>query len=149
MTARDEVIGMLSEQQELTNKKGPELRAEWQSSVQRLMEQIRAWLKEPAERRLLRVENETADVTEGLLGNYEAAALKITTPKGDVVKIFPKARIVVGAFGRVDFECGPSRATLVRKTQQTWQFAKLGLNRWEYTDFGEESFWETLRGLIS
>ncbi|HUI25463.1 MAG TPA: hypothetical protein VL403_05210, partial [Candidatus Kryptonia bacterium] len=69
------------------------------------------------------VEEHDVTVSEHDLGTYEAPALTIRAPRSRSVQIVPKAGLIVGGKGRVDFESGPNRATLVRVEEGHWKFA--------------------------
>ncbi len=151
MTAKEELLKQLGEQKRRDKDEGPEMVAEWRESLTVLFRQFTQWLAEAVANNLLRVGEVALKIQEERLGEYDAPSLKIVAPNGETVSITPKARLVLGASGRVDFVCGPRAATLVRKDRTRWQFAELAPERggWCFEDLTEASFWEKLRYLLS
>jgi hypothetical protein len=142
------------------------------SSLESLFRTLRSWLKEGEAEGLFRLEAHSVSLEEPGLGKYEAPALRIVTPRGDSINVTPKARVAVGVKGRVDFECAPKTAVLVRTAGERWRFvpnlarSSPGLSRswsrsgalsssWSRSSSSvprkltEESFWETLDTLLS
>ena len=152
MSVKEELLRQLSEQKDLSKLKSPEIVTEWRRSLRRLFDQFKAWLTEKSAKDVLRVVETSDMVKERLLEPlYQVPILRIEAPNGDVVQIVPKARIVVGAYGRVDFECGAKRVTLTRKDPDRWQFAQLAPDQggWSFEDLTESSFWRVLQYLLS
>lgn len=151
-TSKEEVLGRLRRQriaEEIVDTAA--VLSEWRESVRSLMEKIREWLADAVSEGLFTVEPETIRCQEERLGPYEADALRIVTPKGDVIRIAPRARYAVGAYGRVDFENPPAKAILVRSglAPDRWHFATLeGSRGWDLKDLNEEEFWNVLSRLI-
>jgi hypothetical protein len=90
-------------------------------------------------------------VEEEQLGRYDAPSLKIITPVGKAVHIVPKARLVVGAYGRVDFVCSPKKLILVQSRPGQWHFVDLKPDKggWSYGELTEDSFWKALQYLLA
>jgi hypothetical protein len=151
MSAKEELLKQLSEQKSLSELKKPEVVSEWKESLTQLFRQIAEWLAENVAKDVLGVEETPAEIREHALGTYLVPSLKIFAPRGDVVQILPKARIVVGAYGRVDFQCGSKRRILVRKEPGRWQFTRLAPDQggWAFEDLTESSFWTALQYLLS
>jgi hypothetical protein len=151
MAAKEELFKELAQQKELREKRGPEQLKDWGKSLERLFGQLRGWLTPAEADNLLRVEEDRVSLREEGLGAYAAPSLRVITPRGEVVRIIPKGRVIVGALGRVDFECSPKKAMLVQRAPHRWQFAELTLDPggWSFEDLTEDSFWETLRYLLS
>ena len=151
MAAKEELLKRLGDEKTLRETRGPELVSEWQEALTRLFRQFVAWLAEPVASGLLAVLETPVEVHEERLGDYQASSLKIVTPQGETVRVLPKARLVVGGFGRVDLECAPRAAMLVRRERARWQFARLAPDQggWSFEDLTEESFWSTLQYLLS
>ena len=151
MTAKEEVLQQLGEQKELLNAKGPELKAEWLEALTKLFRQFAQWLADSVANNLLRVGEIPVEIQEERLGRYDAPSLKIITPRGQAIYVYPKSRIVAGGLGRVDFECGARKTILVRAHADHWQFAHLSPEQggWSLQDLTESSFWETVRYLLS
>lgn len=124
------------------------LRGEWLASLEELMSRLREWLSTAEKEGLFNLAAERVIRKEDRLGEYEAPALRIETPKGDIIEITPKARYVVGAYGRVDLESPPNKAILVQDSPGHWQFARLAPQGSTYSDLTEETFWEALGELL-
>lgn len=153
MTAKEAVLELLKREKQVGEAASQDveaIRREWLLAIAQLMAQIRQWLKAAEEEKLLQVEEYTATLQEQRLGSYDAPALKIVTPRGFAVNVRPKARLVVGAMGRVDLDAMPKMRILVRKDRATWQVAKQigehGL--WSFVDLDENSFWQALNELM-
>jgi hypothetical protein len=157
MTAKDAVLDLLKHQKKqlAANKSesGAAALEDWTKALDQLMTKITAWLKEAEGANLLRLETYSATLEEERFGGkpYAAPALKVVTPGGLTVRITPAARFVVGANGRVDLECAPKKAVLVRKDRNHWQFARLApqAGGWRFDDLNEDSFWQILGELLS
>ena len=152
MSAKEDLLKQLSEQKSLSEVRGPEIVTEWRKSVRHLFNQFKEWLAEKAAKDVLKVVETPVEIKERLLEPiYQVPSLRISSPSGDVIQIVPKARMVVGAYGRVDLECGAKRLTLVRKEPERWQFAKLAPDQggWSFEDLTESSFWTALQYLLS
>lgn len=151
MTAKEALLKELAEQKQFREASGPEQLKEWGESLGELFTQFKGWLSDAMANGLLRLEEDPVSIREERFGVYVAPSLRVIAPRGEVVRIVPKGRLVVGAQGRVDLECSPKRAMLVQKGLSHWQFAELAPDRggWTFKDLTEESFWETLRFLLS
>ena len=127
------------------------LREEWLTAISDLMSRLGGWLSEAEQEGLFAVADEDVERTEERLGSYRATALKLTTPKGEIIRIVPRARQVVGGYGRVDLECPPKKSILVRAEPDRWQFARLVPENggWTFQDLTEDSFWQAIGDLIS
>lgn len=155
MTSKELVIDLLRKQKERESTAGPESIQgrveEWNHSVESLLSRIREWLRDAEAAGLLTVDMIPVEVREERLGTYQSSGLKLSMPAGVSVRIAPKAREVVGATGRVDFEALPKKAILLRRDGDSWHFAESNPQRggWSFRDLTEDSFWETLRTLIA
>ena len=138
-------------------------------SLKTLMASMRGWLGEAEAQELFSVSEESVELNEEGLGSYEVTALKLVTPRGDVIRVTPRARYVVGAYGRVDLLCPPNKAILVQNKPGQWAFASLSLGQsgrtfddlrrafsdpssensgWTFEELNEESFWKNLSELL-
>jgi hypothetical protein len=151
MPAKEDLLKKLSQQKDKSAATRPEILAEWRKSLNELFRVFAEWLAEAVAENLLKVGEIPVEIQEEQLGSYDAPSLKIVTPQGVAVYIVPKARIVVGAYGRVDFECSPNRCSLVRTAPDRWQFSNLSPSRggWSFEDLTEDSFWKVLQYLLS
>jgi len=155
VTAKESLLDLLKQQkhgEEQNAANIPAQKKEWLQAVGSLMKTLRGWLKDAEKEKLLEVQEFQEGIQEQRIGSYYVPALKIITPAGVVVRLAPKARFVVGAYGRVDLDCPPKRASLIRKALPAdWQWAQLTGKRagWTFVALNEESFWETLQELLS
>lgn len=153
MTSKEAVFELLKKEKDVGDpvKQDPAtLRREWCLALNELVGQFREWLRTAESEGLLSVKKFSVRIHELRLGDYEAPALEIVTPRGFAVSIKPKARFVVGGAGRVDFDAAPRLAILIRKDRTHWQFAKLAAEQgqWLFVDLDENSFWKTLNELL-
>src|SRR5262245_60987596 len=93
------------------------LRDEWLQVVAALARDVRGW----AEKKGWTVTEEPREINEERLGIYQAPALQIDTPNGQVI-LEPIARDVAGADGRVDLYAWPThfRVKLLRRADGIW-----------------------------
>lgn len=132
-----------------------EIRGSWTSDLHALISQFKEWLRDAVAERLLTVEEHDVTISEDDLGTYQAPALAICAPRSRSVQIVPKARLIVGGKGRVDFESGPNRATLIRVDEGHWKFMTRRFSGspvgplFEMSDLNAESFRETIRELLA
>jgi len=124
-----------------------EVRSEWLSELRRLFKTFRTWTKDAKRQGLLEIRNESVHLEEERLGGYDAPALRIASPRV-AIRIVPRARNVIGALGRVDFETPSERLILIRSDSNTWKFARLVGHRWETTELTEGTFWNVLGSLL-
>ncbi|MBI3097394.1 MAG: hypothetical protein HYY93_03980 [Planctomycetes bacterium] len=141
---------------------------EWLATLRNLSVEIQSWLfRDPSKEELLTTRLEASyKISEPLLGTYDVEDLVIVVPPtGHEVRVRPVGRHVAGAEGRVDVECGPRRAVLVRSPHHigkvrrdacrrafdSWYFASLPptVLEPEYIELTEDTFAETLREPIS
>jgi hypothetical protein len=107
---------------------GKALIEEWQTAVDRLFTQLRAWLKESDPTGIIEIECSQIKMREQGLGRYEIQRLNLYA-FGKWIGIIPKARLTVGtaspprsdapqrAAGRVDITDELRRYVLYRFTQ--------------------------------
>jgi hypothetical protein len=129
---------------------GQAMREEWMDAIHALMSLLGSWLGEAVQEGLFTVNDEVVERTEQRLGTYEVPALRLTTPRGETIRITPKARQVAGGDGRVDLESPPKKLILMRVEPDCWQFARLAPQEggWVTQDLTEESFWQAIGELI-
>ena len=81
-------------------KRRQELLEEWTEALSKLFDKIEKWL-EPAKREGLDLKRCEVEISEEPLGTYRAPALEIRF--ADItVRLEPIARMVLGAYGRID-----------------------------------------------
>jgi hypothetical protein len=95
-----------------------EIHDEWVAEAQRLIQEAST----SAEKRGWAVKRDQKNITEEVIGTYEAPSLLIHTPKGRLL-FEPIARYVLGAEGRFDFCVMPSYDSIpLVKTDNGWVF---------------------------
>ena len=127
------------------------LRTEWLEALDALMTMFRGWLADAEKEGLFVVETEEIEREERQIGSYPVQVLRLTTPRGDVIRIVPRARHVVGAYGRVDLVCPPKTTILVRPEPGRWQVSRLMPKDggWSNIDLSESLFWQVIGDLLS
>lgn len=83
----------------------------WISQVDKLMWEVRGWLKVLEDEGVLTVQMKKIQIVEQELGSYEVDAMTITIGYKSLV-LKPVASVVVGGFGRVDIE-GPGGSVML------------------------------------
>lgn len=78
-------------------------RKEWIARLAPLMETIGQWAAEQG----WPISDQPREISERLLGTYQAPGLRVRTPSGDLL-VEPVARHVIGGDGRVDLTAWPS-----------------------------------------
>ena len=162
MPAPDPLIDFLRQQKHHTEHEQvswAEIREAWIKDLHDLMSQFKEWLQDAVAEHLLTVEESEVLLSENNLGTYSAPALTICAPRSRSVHIVPKARVVLGSEGRVDFESGPNRAKLLRVAGD-WKFVREDFSgsplgplaapmKRELADLNEQNFRETIRELLA
>ena len=124
---------------------------EWLTELRERMAQFKSWLEADREEGLYTITELEVDIDEERLGKYKAPGLLLKTPGGRTIEIEPKARVIVGGLGRIDFSSVPNRFRLIQTEPGKWAFAlvpTVGHNE-PYSELGEESFFEHLYRLIA
>lgn len=96
---------------------------EWRDDLRSLMDTLYGWLRDAEAEGLLRVHRATEPLSESKYGDYDAPSMTIEAPEARTVRVRPVGLDVVGSAGRVDLECGPRRARLIRMGDRTWKIA--------------------------
>jgi hypothetical protein len=149
MSAKTTVLESLRRQKELAETEDAQtLRNEWLADLKALIDQLKGWLAEAIDQKLLTIKEERTVIREERIGSYYAPNLTIVAPSGFSVQITPKARFVAGAEGRVDLESPAIKEILVRNKAGQWQLAEPSNNGWTFRSLTEESFWVALGRLI-
>lgn len=89
---------------------------EWKAALTALFDRIEEWLG-PAKEEGLEIRKAQKPVTEEALGTYEAPVLELRFGQARV-RMEPAARMVIGAYGRVDLDSPLGLNYLVRLEQQ-------------------------------
>jgi hypothetical protein len=135
-------------------------RREWVEAIQRLLYEIRGWLRLSDPKEILDVEQYTVTRTEQGLGTYEAPALKIRLGPGEV-DVLPMSREVHSWVmkgppgtrsdfaGRIDITGGLRKLNILREVsngEEKWQIRD---ERNQFTYFDRERFLRVLQDLLS
>ncbi len=109
---------------------------EWLADLKRLFHQLRTWLADGEAEGTVAISDQEIEIAEEDLGPYRVPAMeiRIRTRSPQTIHVHPKGmrvvgvvsagpRRLVGASGRVDLACGPSRVILLR-------FRSDGTTRW-------------------
>jgi len=150
MSEKDKVLDQLKTQKQApgaTKLEPKQVLRGWQADLKRLFKDFRTWMKEAEEQGLLEVQEQKVPLEDKKLGKYVAPALRIQSPRMGI-RIVPRARYVVGARGRVDFETPTQKLILLRTDKNTWKFARLVGQKYETTDLTEDSFWKEIGALL-
>jgi len=121
---------------------------EWLETIETFNKQIIDWLKEPIKEKLVTSHTEELNISEYLMGNYQAPSLVITSGK-EIVSFKPIGKLVLGFNGRIDMASFTETKTLVYiKDKQSWflfeQSKKENLKL-----FDEKLFTELLKKMLS
>jgi hypothetical protein len=104
--ALKETLAQLRQQEKLTAQEKqdkPQLIAEWQQAVVKLLEAIRGHLAEYEADGFMSFTQREINLSEERLGRYRISAMDISAPPAIVV-VAPVGRMIVGARGRVDMK---------------------------------------------
>ena len=130
-------------------QKAQATREEWLTALKELYVQLRAWLENARVAGLAEIVERQVMLSEQHLGSYKAPALDLKMGSR-VIHVVPRGRLIIGARGRVDLECGPAKAMLVRNDDGTWKFAvpRGTPGKWAKADLSDETFSQAIRGLL-
>jgi hypothetical protein len=135
-------------------------RTEWIGAINRLLDQIRCWLREFDPDEVLDIEPYEVSRTERKLGSYDAPALKIRLGAAEV-DVLPMGRDVPfmairGASGdptefagRIDVTDGYRKYNLYREVREDKDLWQIINNRNKLTYLDSNSFAELLQDLLS
>jgi hypothetical protein len=129
----EKLVHQLEQQPKTVEEHFKEKLDEWIADVSKLLDDVTAWLGPAVEKKLVRIERIEIEIDEQDTGAYHVGALTIylgerkveMKPRGmRVVGAIPSGgRRIIGARGRVDLMSGPARATILRKSDRSWQLA--------------------------
>jgi hypothetical protein len=132
-------------------------RREWIAAVDRLLAQMKDWLKEADPEQILMIQETSHKLRERMIGTYEAHGLSIGLGLREI-RVEPVARYVAGpmsqdgtirAYGRVDMTNGLDRYMLFRTDRGadgTWII--IDQDRYRIQPFNQESFESACRSLL-
>lgn len=156
----DNLMQKLRDRPKTVEEHREEKKKEWIGDVSTLMANITTWLQPLVEAKLATVEQRIVELDEPDTGTYSVPALTINLGDREV-KVEPRAmRIVgvvrtgkdriVGSRGAVDLVSGPSRATILRRSDGSWQLATV--DGWpaekSATDLTADTFADALSELV-
>jgi len=105
----------------------------WIEDVAKLIDNMEDWLKPLVDERTVRLERRAVELDEPDTGPYSVDALTIhlgdrevrVEPRGmRIVGVIPTGKDrIIGARGLISVVCGPSRATILRRSPGVWQLA--------------------------
>jgi hypothetical protein len=136
------------------------LQSEWIWAVRRLVAQIREWLSDADQEKILRLTEDHIEIRELQLGVYTVPRLSIQLHAQEV-RLVPIARMVVGpnlsngiihvsrAFGRVDLKSGDRRYLLFRSQKEptdSWMIVED--EGFTVKRFDRDSFEEAMQSLL-
>jgi hypothetical protein len=149
MSSKEAVLERLRNLKRGGSDSDAEIREEWLQAIDGLFKQIQDWLREAVQERLLEVSFSKGIHSDGRLGEYSSPFMLIRSPSGAEIVIDPKSRFLGGMKGRVDIECPPKAAILVRLNDGQWAFAELDPpHGWRYRPLMQDSFWEVLEKML-
>jgi len=122
--------------------------AEWLGAIEKLYDQIKAWLREAMAEGLVDLVVGDTSITERTLGTYPAPVLQLFFGER-IVYVRPVGRFVVAAKGRVDMSLGPNKAMMVRDIDETWKINPVGSSREQLLPLTEDTFSEAVEALLS
>lgn len=131
----EQLLRKLEDQPKSVVEHFAEKKREWIADVAKLITTLEEWLQPLVEKKLARLERRAVELDEPDTGPYSVDALTISLGDREV-KVEPRGmRVVgvvrsgndriVGARGRVDLVSGPSRATILRRSNGAWQLASV------------------------
>ena len=152
MSGKESLLEVLREQKAQSEveraKDWDKVRTEWLASLADLRSKLETWLKPAIDEDLLTIEEREVEVSEHNLGTYRAPALRITAPSERHVDLEPRARIVIGGFGRVDLVSGPNRAMLILEDTGEWRIALRGVGHPQTQELTGDCFSELIGELL-
>jgi len=117
-----ELLRDMREREDRSKIRDAVARDDWVAELDRLMQELRRWLRPAVSEGLARVELVNVRVDDDHhFGPYEAPSLKIELPGRRIVSVRPAGALSVGAKGWVDLVCGRNRAMLVLNKRGMWK----------------------------
>lgn len=136
--------------QKVANK--PQLRArrlnEWRGALDVLFQQIRSWLAEAEQKKLIKVGSGRVELTEEALGAYTAPFLTLTVG-AKTVKLRPIGSTIIGADGRVDMESPNGIYMLLYRADTKKWVHGFGKQPANFPDLTEKLFTDLLKRALS
>lgn len=123
----------------------------WLDDLRALVEQVKSWLDDVVQERLL-VTSETTDPIShnhgGRIREYSLPGLRIVAGDGSTVEMRPISPRVIGAHGRVDLVRGAKLVTLLRDAKGQWSVLHERTPDVRRTPLDERTFLGALRSLL-
>jgi len=98
------------------------VRQEWLGEVESFLTQVKQWVNEPKQEGLLEIYNQSVELTESHLGNYQAPALGLKTD-WQIVAIEPVGR-EAGGIGRIDMYTEKNRIIFQLTKDNGWAYRR-------------------------
>lgn len=153
MAAKTDVLKMLEAQKQharMDVSHPDEIKKEWIGAITDFYKKIRGWLRDAETKKLIVVEEGEVRLHEKILHIYTAPSLGLTTPRGQVIEIIPRARFIVGAAGRIDITFGTRSLMAIRTDAGNWEFVEPEpAGGWKRELVTEDSFWQGIGGFIA
>ena len=113
-----------------------------------MFQQIRLWLAEAEQKKLIKVSSAQVELTEEALGTYTAPSLTLTVG-ARIVKLRPIGSTIIGADGRVDME-SPNGVYMFLYLAGTKKWVHgLGERPADFPELTEELFTNLLKRALS
>jgi hypothetical protein len=121
--------------------------ATWLSSINKLFEEIKTWLKPFEEDGLLKIKDDKViRLNEEFIGSYDAKRLDIYFGN-DIVSLTPMGTLILGSHGRIDMTGPKGEIMIIEPEWDDWKFVRRTSKRetWEVND---ESFKAIIQELV-
>lgn len=122
------------------NNNWEEIKNDWLKTLEDFNTQIITWLDEPIKKGFVKYEIKMLNISEYLMGNYQAPSLVLISGK-DKISFKPIGKLVLGFNGRIDIVSFTDNKTLVEVKDKGWflfeQSKKEGLKPFDETLFTE------------
>lgn len=129
----DNLRKKLGEQPVTVEQHFAEAKKGWIDDVAKLTSNMAEWLKPLVDEHTVRLEPRQVELNESDIGTYVVDALTIhlgdrevrVEPQGmRIVGVIPTGKDrIIGARGLISVVCGPSRATILRRSPGVWELA--------------------------
>ncbi len=146
-------MGHIDTFEEFVEKKAEEKQVDWDkrksnwiSSVNGLYNQIKLWLAPSIEKGHIKVLEKPIELIEDYLGKYKINRLDIYVGS-EKVSLIPKGSLIVGAYGRIDFEGNRKDVMFIEEDWNNWHVAQRNIHLKTF-ELNETSFKNLVRDFI-
>lgn len=130
----------------------PERRAQrlkkWLAVLDGFYGEVRSWLDEARQEKLIKVTAGEVTITEEALGTYRAPSLTLAVEK-KTVKLKPIGSVIIGADGRVDMESSSGTYLFLYLADQKKWVHGFGKNPAEFPELTEKLFTDLLKRALA